>query len=201
MSIDFTVMYATHDAFRRDLSRLAEAAADGRAQTAGVRAGWANFTRQLHVHHTVEDTALWPRVLAAVSDDPAGLALMAEMEAEHAALEPALAAVDSALDRADPGLGDRVATLTGLLTDHMTHEENSALPLIDQSLTQRDWSAFRSAMARTQGPAGAAVYVPWVLDATTEDERRQFLSATPSPLAVADRLLWARRYQRKALWQ
>lgn len=31
MSIDFTIMYATHDAFRRDLTRLAAAAAAGTA--------------------------------------------------------------------------------------------------------------------------------------------------------------------------
>ncbi|WP_280247776.1 hypothetical protein [Nocardia abscessus] len=55
MSIDFTIMYATHDAFPRDLTRLATAA--GHADAPGIHAGWANFNRQLHVHHTVEDAA------------------------------------------------------------------------------------------------------------------------------------------------
>ncbi|MBF6228660.1 hypothetical protein IU470_26580 [Nocardia abscessus] len=63
MSIDFTIMYATHDAFRRDLTRLATAAAAGHADAPGIHAGWANFTRQLHVHHTVEDAAAIQRAV------------------------------------------------------------------------------------------------------------------------------------------
>lgn len=68
--IDFTVMYVTHDAFRRDLDRLAAAAADRRTGTRGVRAGWENFKNQLDVHHSVEDAALWPRVERAVTSRP-----------------------------------------------------------------------------------------------------------------------------------
>ncbi|AYF75180.1 hemerythrin domain-containing protein [Nocardia yunnanensis] len=200
MSIDFTLMYLTHDAFRRDLDRLTAAVAAGRAASPGVRAGWANFTRQLHVHHTVEDSALWPPVLARLADRPADVTLMADMEAEHAALDPALHAVDEALRTASPDLAIHVHALTGLLTDHMLHEETKALPLIDEVLTPEDWSAFRTAMARTQGPSGAAVYVPWVLDAATPERRRQFLAAMPAPIRPINALLWERRYHRRRLW-
>ena len=51
-TIDFTPMYASHDAFRRDLERLAVAVAEGRAATPAVRAGWENFKHQLHIHQT-----------------------------------------------------------------------------------------------------------------------------------------------------
>src|SRR5881394_1749001 len=93
-TIDFTVMYATHDAFRRDLERLEAAAAAGKAGTPEVRAGWESFKSQLIVHHTVEDAYLWPRLRSAVAGRPDDLALLDDMEAEHARIDPLLAAVE-----------------------------------------------------------------------------------------------------------
>ena len=55
-AIDFTMMYVTHDAFRRDLGRPKAAATAGTAQAPGVRAGWENFKAQLLLHHSVEDS-------------------------------------------------------------------------------------------------------------------------------------------------
>ncbi len=60
-TVDFTFMYAAHDAFRRDLRRLAAVKADRTAGPA-VRVGWATLKNQLHVHHTAEDEWLWPDV-------------------------------------------------------------------------------------------------------------------------------------------
>jgi hypothetical protein len=91
-AIDFTMMHATHDAFRRDLARLAAASAAGTAHAPGVRAGWENFNAQLLLHHSVEDTDLWPRVRRAAAGRPAGHALLEEMAAEHAQIDPLLAA-------------------------------------------------------------------------------------------------------------
>jgi hypothetical protein len=44
--IDFTMMYTTHHAFRRDLDRLISAAAVGKDSTSLVRDGWENFKIQ-----------------------------------------------------------------------------------------------------------------------------------------------------------
>ncbi|MEC3914494.1 hemerythrin domain-containing protein [Nocardia sp. CDC160] len=195
--IDFTPMYATHNAFRRDLARLREAAETGRMDTPGVRAGWANFKRQLDVHHSVEDAVLWPRLLDAVADRPDDLALIAEMEAEHARLDPLLAVVDEALAQRSSTLGEHVRELAEVLDDHMRHEEDAALPLIQRVLKPSDWAAFRSAMARRQGPSGAAVYIPWILDNVTPEERRAFLAAMPRPIGLLNRIVFQPRYRRK----
>jgi hypothetical protein len=45
--VDFTLMYASHDAFTRDLQRLAAAAGAGQTADPAVKAGWAMFTKQL----------------------------------------------------------------------------------------------------------------------------------------------------------
>jgi hemerythrin-like domain-containing protein len=198
--IDFAIMYFTHDAFRRDLDRLEEAAGAGRTDSDEVRAGWKNFKDQLHVHHAVEDAALWPRVERAVAGRPKDLALMSEMRAEHALLDAPLNAIDDAMNRKSGDLIDQVKELSDVLGQHMRHEENSALPLIQEVLTPKDWSAFRNAMARRQGPKGAAMYVPWIMDGAGAEDQRSFLQAMPAPIAVINRLFWQRRYQQKRLW-
>ena len=200
-TIDFTMMYVTHDAFRRDLARMAAAAAAGTAEAPGVRAGWENFKAQLLLHHSVEDTHLWPRVRRAAARQPAGLALLDDMEAEHAQIDPLLAAVDDALSRAASDLAAHVTGLTSPLEWHLQHEERAALPLIQSVCTPADWRAFAGEMRRRQGVKGAAIYVPWILDGATPDGQRRFLAALPAPVRVISRLLWEPRYRQRALWR
>jgi Hemerythrin HHE cation binding domain len=198
--IDFTMMHVTHAALRRDVGRFASGIADGRAPARAVAAGWANFKRQLHVHHTVEDDDLWPRLYAAVTD-PAHVAMLEEMEAEHAVLDPMLEAVDQALAFGHyDALGDRVEALAGALDGHLRHEEHSALPLIQHVLTRKDWEAFSRAMARKQGVKGAAIYIPWIVDGATGDERKRFFAQLPPPVRVVNKLVLEPRYRRMGLW-
>jgi hemerythrin-like domain-containing protein len=200
-AIDFTMMYVTHNALRRDMSRFATAMATGRAASPGVRAGWQNFKAQLHVHHTVEDDDLWPRLYRAVNDRPEDVAMLKAMEAEHAVLDPMLQEVDATPIGGDQAsLSTHVDTLIGALDAHLDHEEKSALPLIQAVLTPADWRAFGSAMRRRQGLKGAAVYFPWILDGATPADRDRFFSALPTALQVINRLFWEPRYRRMGLW-
>jgi hypothetical protein len=140
--VDFTVMYAAHDAFYRDLTRLADAAGTARTADPAVQAGWATFKNQLHVHHTAEDIALWPALRRQVSD-PAQIAVLDAMEAEHARIDPLLAEVDAALAGAGgTAVSARVGALADVLTSHMAHEEDEALLLV----------------AAHHGPAGGAAF-------------------------------------------
>jgi iron-sulfur cluster repair protein YtfE (RIC family) len=198
--IDFTMMYVTHDAFRRDLVRLEAAVVDGRAATAEVRAGWDNFTTQLNVHHTVEDEWLWPRLTELVKDRPDALALLADMEAEHARLDPLLEELGRALAANAADLAERVETLTAVLDQHLEHEEDEALPLIQEVMTPADWKEFGRAMARRQGVKGAAAYVPWIIDGIPRADRRRFLAHLPAPVRAINRLAWTPRYRRRRLW-
>lgn len=200
MSIDLTVMYAAHDAFRRDLERLGKAAADGTAGTPAVRAGWANFTRQLHIHHTAEDSDLWPRVERRAEGRPRDIALLADMAAEHAGLDPLLTDVERALRDESAELGSLVHALATTLDEHLAHEERSALPLIQEVLTPEDWGAFTGRIRKTQGLRGAAVFVPWIVDGVAPADRATFLGALPPPVRVLNRLFWEPGYRRKGLW-
>jgi len=200
-AIDFTMMYVTHDAFRRDLGRFTALSAAGRADAPGVRAGWENFKAQLLLHHSVEDTHLWPRVRRAAAGRPAGLALLEEMEEEHAQIDPLLAAVDDALAGSASNLATHAAELASALEWHLTHEEDAALPLIQSVCTTGDWRAFAGEMRRRQGVKGAAIYVPWILDGAAPDGQQRFLAALPAPVRVVSRLLWEPRYRQRGLWK
>jgi hypothetical protein len=199
--IDFTMMYVTHNALRRDLGRFSAAAAAGRAAAPAVHAGWENFKNQLEVHHTVEDDDLWPRLYAAVGENSDQLRMLEEMEAEHAVLDPLLESVESALTAGDiAALGDRVDRLAAALDGHLRHEETAALPLIQAVLTPRDWAGFGAAMRKRQGLAGAAMYVPWIVDGAGSGDRQRFFKMLPAPVKVLNRLVFEPRYRRLGLW-
>lgn len=192
--VDFTMMYAAHDAFTRDLERVAGASADGVLSDATAET-WKSFAHQLHVHHTVEDEALWPPLRAAVVAD-SEVDVLDAMELEHAQIEPELERIEAALADRDAGrFHQRVQALAAALGAHMRHEENAALPLVDKYLGKTGWAAFGKHIRSTQGGIrGGAEYLPWVLDGASEDMTRQVLRQLPPPARVLYRRVWAPRY-------
>jgi hypothetical protein len=123
------------------------------------------------------------------------------MEAEHAQIDPLLAAVDDALADSVGNLAAPAAELASALEWHLKHEEDAALPLIQSVCRPADWRAFAGEMRRRQGVKGAAIYVPWILDGAAPDGQRRFLAALPAPVRVISRILWEPRYRQRALWK
>jgi len=189
-------MYAAHDAFTRDLRRLTDACATGRARTPDTAATWAGFKAQLQIHHQAEDVALWPQLRHVVSA-PDALAVLDAMEAEHAGIDPALDAVDAAFAAADPaGMAESVDRLSAGLGAHMRHEENEALPLVEQHLGRVGWAVFTTYIRESQGLRGGAVFFPWLLDGAPASTRDRVLDLVPPPVRVLYRMVWAPRYRR-----
>jgi iron-sulfur cluster repair protein YtfE (RIC family) len=97
---DLTIMLAAHHAFRRDLTRLARAAAaadlSDPARRQSVAAGWELFKRELHMHHTAEDEVIWPALRPRLAHSANALSVLDATEAEHERIDPLLAAVDAA---------------------------------------------------------------------------------------------------------
>jgi hypothetical protein len=169
-----------------------------------VLAGWELFKTQLHIHHTGEDTDLWPRMRTHLADRPDDLALLQAMQDEHARIDPLLDAVDGAL--ADRGgghqrLGDTVDALASELCGHLGHEERDVLPLIDQSLTQAEWQAFGNDQRRRNGIRGAAQLFPWLLEEAAPEQVKAVLARFPAPLRVVYRRIWQPRYARHDHWE
>ncbi len=190
--LDMSMMFAMHDALRRELVQVARIAGqpDGNpARRLQATVGWELFKKFLLVHHQSEDDALWPALRARVAGQPGRVALADALEAEHGVIEPLLTAIDAAA--ADPGDGwQRFGD---------THEESDGLTLIDASLTPRQWQHF--AQVHTERIRGdAPMYMPWLLNGASPHTRDAILGKFPPPLLAAFREQWGPRYSTLNIW-
>ncbi|MFE1591845.1 hemerythrin domain-containing protein [Nocardia sp. NPDC058705] len=165
---DMAMMYAAHDAFRRDLRALAAAPELER---------WKQFRTQLAVHHTAEDVVLWPSLRRRGVDAE----LVEAMAAEHDRIDPLLAQANRAFDTAGPEAArPTLVALSELLHNHLQHEEQETLPLIND----QEWSQLDREMRRRIGIRGIRSYYSWLLRDIEGERRRSTLSAIPGPLRL-----------------
>lgn len=203
---DMNMMYATHDALRRDLDEIRRIAAGGQQDPTSMlrRAGcWEMFTRFLHVHHQAEDDLLWPAMRGALAGDQAAEALLDAMEAEHASIDPILASIGAALVDRESGaarLGDLTEQLASSLRAHLDHEEADVLPLIDASVSPQQWAAFGTETGNRIGPDGVSRFFPWALEAAKPEVRSAVLSVLPPPMVNAYQELWQPAYAELERW-
>jgi Hemerythrin HHE cation binding domain len=221
---DLTIMIAAHDAFRRDLIRLARAAAaadlTSPAKRQSVAAGWELFRRELHLHHTAEDEIIWPVLRPRLAHSQTALSVLHAMEAEHERIGPLLAAVDAAFaqhraaDAAAPELapgdggewrgGDRLAdvidALASTLTGHLAHEERDGLPLIGAALTAAEWRGVGRKIASKNGLAAGSEMFAWILGGADREHSAATLSQLPPPLRLLYRTVWKPRFERTPRW-
>ncbi|MDT5067305.1 MAG: hypothetical protein QOK02_3460 [Mycobacterium sp.] len=196
---DVTMMYAVHNAFRRDLSRMRSATADLNkpAVRKAMTTCWHTFYRYLSIHHTAEDEALWPPMRKKLGGHEQAERLLGQMVDEHSALDPLLEEIDNALRQGQSARLDSLfVELTDVLGNHFEHEETAALPLVRQTLSTREWDAFGADQRRRIGFRGAAWFFPWLLDEAPQDIRDFVLSLVPPPVRLVNRMLWEPRYRR-----
>lgn len=188
---DVTMMILVHNAFRRDVGRM-RAAATRSERLPALRATWQTFSRYLTIHHTAEDEILWP-VMQAELGGPT--ALLADMADEHAQLDPLMAQITELLAH------DKIDTLpahfdkpSAVLIAHLEHEENAALPLVQETLTAQQWKAFGDNQRRGIGIRGSAWFFPWLLDGAVPEQANWALRQLPPPLRLVYLAIWKPRY-------
>jgi hypothetical protein len=203
--LDMSMMFAMHDALRRELVQVARTARlrdDHPGRLLHAALGWELFKKFLTVHHQSEDDALWPPLRAAVAAHPDQVALADELEAEHAVIDPLLAAIDAAVADPDYGyqqFGGVIDELVGKLTAHLAHEETDGLPLIDASLSPQEWQHYSEVHTeRMRGDAPVAM--PWLLDGASPQTREAVLRHLPPSLLAAFREQWEPKYATLNLW-
>lgn len=193
--VDFSMMYAAHDAFNRDLARMRAALISESAISEAFAATWRTFSKQLHTHHTAEDAALWPQLRAVCQ--PGEQSVLDEMEAEHGALDPLLATIDTAIkDKDTDSVVSAVTSLGDGLSAHMIHEESEALPLLERRLGKAGWDDFGKHIRQQVGMSGAAEYLPWVLDGADAEVQRTILGLLPAPARLIYRRAWEPKYRK-----
>lgn len=204
-NIDMSMMYAMHNALRRDLAKIAEVAARTDENPRRILANGSSyelFKKALTIHHTSEDEALWPPLREAVADKPGEVAVLDAIEAEHAQIDPLLASVDAVL--ADEGADrDKVAAATSALAEalaaHLEHEEKEALPLIDARLTQDQWQHYSQVHVAKTGPETATM-VPWLLEDANEDVVAMMTARMPENVLTMFNDQWLPAYQGRDRW-
>jgi hemerythrin-like domain-containing protein len=202
---DMAMMLAFHDALRRELVHMARVSAAGTADLRDVMTtavGWQMFKDYLHVHHGCEDDVLWPAMEKTLVDRPDDLALLAALEAEHAAIDPLLAAIDATLANSTSPverLSDLTDALATTLNAHLRHEEGEGLALIDATVTDEQWLDFGQEHAKRIGADAPRVF-PWMLDGLDEAKTEHILQAIPEPLQAAYRNQWLGAYRQIDRW-
>ena len=154
---DVREMYMAHTVFRREFGLLPAAissvtAADAtRAQI--IAQHYELIHGMLHHHHQAEDAYLWPRLVGRAAQEAPPV--VAAMEAQHEQLDNLLAGVTAGVnawrETADPAQGaslaEAAARLNGLIAEHLTAEEEQAVPLIAQHITAAEWGEMVAASA------------------------------------------------------
>ncbi|MFJ8014330.1 hemerythrin domain-containing protein [Streptomyces sp. NPDC096339] len=193
--LDMTVMYATHNKLRRELTHITRASArfdsDPR-YILRVGADWEMFRRALSAHQSAEDDALWPHLRRALEDRPFDLARLEAREAEHAAIISLVGAINGALTA--PGIeldlfGELTEALLSGLVGHLDREEESVFPLVQSALGADLWGHFRQVHALRVGPY-APQLLPWLLDGADERTVDFVLASFPAPARQAYEHRW-----------
>ncbi len=202
---DMTMMYATHDALRRDLDHIARVTArpqDDPKHILRTALGWEMFKSYLELHHTAEDDLLWPPMRQALAGDSTGATLLDAMEAEHSAIDPLLVSIDAALADRESGpqrLGELTDTLAIALRGHLDHEESEGLALIDATLSEGQWRAFGVETGKRLGE-DVQRFFPWMLEGATPEITSAVLRLLPPPVQLAYRDAWQPAYAALNLW-
>ncbi|GGT37418.1 hemerythrin domain-containing protein [Streptomyces chromofuscus] len=202
---DMTMMFAIHDALRRELERIARITArvdEDPRHVLSTAVGWELFKKFLTIHHTSEDVTVWPVMQKALADKPDELALLDAMEAEHAVIDPLLADIDAALADRDSGperLGGLTDQLYTSLSGHLDHEERDALILMDITMTKDEWAAF-STEQRTRVGDDSRYYLPWLLDDMDAVKLAGILHKMPEQLKNAYETEWRAAYEALDIW-
>ncbi len=203
--LDMTMMYAVHDAFRRELGRLARItsrADDDPGRILSVAAGWEMLKTYLRLHDGAENDGLWPTMWPELVRREEEAQLVEAMEVEHAAIDPKLEAIDAALadrDASPQRLAELVDALAQSVDEHLSHEERDGLPLVDRMLSEEQWSAFGDLHRRRVGPH-VSHYLPWLLDGATSDKTAYVLARLPEAVRLAYQVEWRAAYAQLDLW-
>jgi hemerythrin-like domain-containing protein len=185
---DTTNYYLVHRALRRNARRLASATQaydrqDPRRTRALVR--WCSgFIAELHCHHTIEDDAFFPALVARVPD---AAELIVRTDADHATMDAIVARMEAGLAIVDAGgpaneLHEGARDLADLLDDHLAFEDAELIPLFEQHFTADEYQRLDEEAMEILGVSKQALYtVPFIVSEATPDEYARMWVDAPLP--------------------
>jgi hemerythrin-like domain-containing protein/uncharacterized protein YndB with AHSA1/START domain len=201
---DTRSMGIVHNALRRDLTRAHEVLCTvpyphpSQRQALAAHVSW--MVAFLHRHHEAEESGLYPLVRR----DPVAGALLEAMEAEHAALLPAMAGLERAASdyaadgAARPGLVAALEVLSPVLYAHLQREEDELMPVTARAVSRSEWDTFEQGMVAKLSMKEKAETGLWILEgASPEDTAHMVAVLPPVPRWIVLNVL-SRGYRRRA---
>ena len=168
-----------------------------------LAARWTLFAEVLHHHHSGEDAGLWPTLLD--RSGPDDRETLEAMEAEHADIDPLLAACAAGFARlaehddedARAALAVRVTATRESLARHLRHEETDAIAILQGVLTQEDWDRIDEEYFKNDDMPFRRIVglVPWVAHGVPAEERDRVFAHVGGPFKLVW-LLTRRRFAR-----
>ena len=203
--VDTHEMVLIHRVIRREfgqLPRLLRSAANDRARSKVIGAHAREMLDFLHTHHTGEDELLFPLLRERAKLDPD---LMDRMDAQHAQVGAAVAAVNAELPTwtasADAAAGERMAALIEVamptLVDHLAEEEWELLPIVSRTLTQSEWDALGKHGMNAIPLTRRLVILGHITEEASDAERQRFMQVVPAPARLAYKLIGHRQFTRE----
>lgn len=154
----------------------------------------------LHMHHTTEDTLVWPQLKVRAAMDATSID---RMEEQHHRIDESVAGVRSASAawRAAPSaesaavLRDRLDNALGVIGLHLDEEVREVVPLIDQHFTAAEWKKVGDAAWAEVKPSDRMIALGIMKEVGTP-EAEQMVDELPLPAKVLWPLVGKRMYRR-----
>jgi hemerythrin-like domain-containing protein len=185
---DTRTMRIVHNAMRRDLARARDVLTTTpyphpvQRQALGEHLAW--MMSFLHHHHSGEDAGLYPLVHA---KNASAAALLDEMDADHHAIEPAmaeLAAAGAAYAGSDAARQRAVAAIDALcdvLLPHLLREEQEMMPVVAASITKAEWDHWTQEFNVKPTPMSQlAIEGLWIMEGQAEQDRALMAELVPA---------------------
>ena len=183
---DTRLMGIVHDALRRDLRRTRQALAATPSPARRQREALAEHLRWmmefLRAHHATEDDGLYPMVRERY---PQAAGLLDQMHAEHAAIGPAIVAVERAAEGYGRGGAQQrlvvaVEQLEDVLLPHLRREEDDVMPVVAATVTDdelRRWDEDANIKPKSLRQLGREGH--WIIDSASPEDRELVLHLVP----------------------
>jgi hypothetical protein len=204
MAENKTMNAIIHDAFRRDLDRFDDALgafpAGSKQRADQLWAPWDNLAFQLHHHHRDEETIFWPTLRELGAD----VALVSELETEHAEMLAALDAANASMTtfHADPSAEHAgqaraaVARLRSVVVEHLDHEERDLDPFGTSHAKTPPMKAAQVAVRKAH-KGGTGTFFAWLLDSGDPSTRTALSHEIPAPVLLVIARFGGRDYRRR----
>jgi Hemerythrin HHE cation binding domain len=199
-----------HGAIRRDLDRfigaLSAFPSGDRTRAQQLQTAWANFDRQLTVHHEGEHEIAWP----ALQSVGVSQGLLTTMDAEHETMSEALAQTRTAIGALGRTAGQPEAAaalaavqhLKAVTVQHLDHEEAELEGVYQANRDTPQIKAMGKAFGKVSPSVGGQFFA-WVLDGASPEEQAAVRHEVPGPVISIIGGIFGRGYRKNVatVWQ